>query len=106
MGVCGGAIGVGIAFSLILDANPLKASERSAVQGVTQAVLSQIAKLKAARCCQRDGYIALAAAAEISKSLLPVALKADYKLVCKQMPLNKECLGKECPLHPTQARRS
>ena len=106
MGVCGAAVGVGIAFSLILDANPVKAEERSAVQSVTQAVLSQIAKLKAARCCQRDGYIALAAAADISKNILPVALKAEYKLVCKQMPLNKECLGKDCLLHPLKARRS
>ena len=37
MGVCGAAVGVGIAFSLILDANPVKAEERSAVQSVTQA---------------------------------------------------------------------
>lgn len=106
MGVCGAVIGVGIAFSLILDANPVKAAERSAVQDVTQTVLSQIAKLKAARCCQRDGYIALTEAAELSKRLLPVALKAEYKLICRQVHLNKECLGKECLLHPTKVRRS
>ena len=103
MGVCGAAVGVGIAFSLILDANPIKASERSTVQGVTHAVLSEIAKLKAARCCQRDGYIALTKAAQLSKNLLPLALKAEHGLVCRQMHLNKECLGNACILHPNAA---
>jgi 7,8-dihydro-6-hydroxymethylpterin dimethyltransferase len=104
MGICGAAVGVGIAFSLILDANPVKASERSAVQGATQAVLAQIAALKAARCCQRDGFIALTKAAELSRTLLPVALKAEHRFECRQMHLNKECLAKACLLHPVKAR--
>ncbi len=102
MGVCGAAIGVGIAFSLILDANPLKASERSTIQTITQLVLAEIAGLKAARCCQRDGYIALSKAAELSEKFLPIPLKAEYRLVCKQMHLNKECLGKACLLYPAK----
>jgi Family of unknown function (DUF5714) len=102
MGVCGAAVGAGIAFSLILDANPVKALERSTVQSVTQAVLSEIAQLKAARCCQRDGYIALTKAAELSKSFLPIALKAEHRLVCRQMHVNQECLGKTCLLHPVK----
>jgi MoaA/NifB/PqqE/SkfB family radical SAM enzyme/2-polyprenyl-3-methyl-5-hydroxy-6-metoxy-1,4-benzoquinol methylase len=100
MGVCGAAVGVGIAFSLMIGANPTKARERRIVQGITQRVLAEIAKLKAARCCQRDGWIALSKAAELSASLLPVTLKADYRLVCSQQDLNKECLGKACRLHP------
>ncbi|MFO7962968.1 MAG: DUF5714 domain-containing protein [Desulfobacterales bacterium] len=104
MGICGAAVGAGIAFSLILDANPLKASERSAVQMVTQAVLSEIAGVEAARCCQRDGYIALIKAAELSESFLPVVLKAEHRLVCRQMHLNRECLGKTCMLHPIKIR--
>lgn len=106
MGICGAAVGVGIAFSLILDANPIKASARSTVQSVTQAVLSEIAGLKAARCCQRDGYIALTKAVELSNSHLHVALKAEHRLVCRQMHLNKECLGKACVLHPVKQRRA
>ncbi|KJS29765.1 MAG: methyltransferase type 11 [Desulfatitalea sp. BRH_c12] len=104
MGICGAAVGVGVAFSLLLDANPVKPSQRSTVQGVTQAVLAQIAGVKAARCCQRDGFIALTKAAELSQTLLPVTLKAEYRLVCRQMHLNKECLGKTCVLHPIKTR--
>ena len=100
MGVCGAAIGVGIAFSLLLQANPLTARERRIVQSVTQAVLKEIAQLDAARCCQRDGWIALSTCAELSKEILPIPLKAEYRLVCSQQHLNRECLGKACRLYP------
>ncbi|MDY6987568.1 MAG: DUF5714 domain-containing protein [Thermodesulfobacteriota bacterium] len=98
MGVCGAAVGVGISFSLILDANPLKPSERKTVQTVTHSVLAEIAKLKAARCCQRDSWIALKKAAELSQSVLPIALQANSPVVCRQRKDNKECLGSDCPL--------
>ena len=98
MGVCGAAVGVGISFSLILDANPLKPSERKTVQTVTQAVLAEIAKLKAARCCQRDSWIALKKAAELSKTILPITLLAKASVVCRQRKTNKDCLGSDCPL--------
>jgi 7,8-dihydro-6-hydroxymethylpterin dimethyltransferase len=104
MGICGAAVGVGVAFSLLLDANPYKPSERSIVQGVTQAVLSEIAGVKAARCCQRDGFIALIKAAELSRALLPIALEAEHRYTCSQMHSNRECLGKTCILHPIEAR--
>ena len=100
MGVCGAAVGVGIAYSLLLDANPIKARERKQVQGVTQAVLAEIARFKAARCCQRDGWIALNKAAELSAKLLPVALSVNHVLRCMQSSQNAECLGPGCPLHP------
>ncbi len=98
MGVCGAAIGVGIAFSLILDANPLKPKERKIVQSVTQAVLAEIAALKAARCCQRDSWIALKKAAELSQTFLPIALNAEKRLTCHQQHQNTECMGINCPL--------
>jgi MoaA/NifB/PqqE/SkfB family radical SAM enzyme/SAM-dependent methyltransferase len=100
MGACGAAIGVGIGFSLLLQASPVKPTERSTVQTITQEVLKDIAGLKAARCCQRDGWIALKKCAELSKGLLSITLRAEHKLVCRQMNRNTECLGKTCPLHP------
>ena len=98
MGVCGAAIGVGIAFSIILEANPLNAELRKTVLTATQTVLSDIAGLKAARCCQRDSWLALKKAAELSKNFLPITLIADHGLVCHQKENNKDCFGKACPL--------
>ncbi|MFA6011052.1 MAG: DUF5714 domain-containing protein [Desulfobacteraceae bacterium] len=106
MGICGAAVGAGVAFSLILQANPVKAKERHSVQSITQQILKEIADLTAARCCQRDGYIALKKAAELSKEVISVALRADYSLVCRQRHKNKECPGKTCPLFARDEKKS
>jgi SAM-dependent methyltransferase len=98
MGSCGAAVGVGIAFSLILESNPLTPEARSRTQTVTSIVLAEIARFEAARCCQRDCYIALKKAAELSKDVLPVALLAGETLDCEQADQNEECIGSACPL--------
>lgn len=100
VGVCGAAAGVGIALSLLLQASPLTARERQTVQRVTQEVLRRIAQWQAARCCQREGWIALSTVAELSGEVLPIRLEAEYRLVCSQRQLNRECLGQACPLFP------
>lgn len=97
-GICGSATGVGIAFSLLLQANPVKAEERQMVQQITQQVLADIAELKAARCCQRDCWLGLKKAAELSREYLPITLQADAVIGCYQRHLNKECIGMECPV--------
>ncbi|MBN2646120.1 MAG: methyltransferase domain-containing protein [Desulfuromonadaceae bacterium] len=104
-GVCGAAVGVGIAFSLILQANPLTADERQQVQTLVQEVLARLAQFRAARCCQRDCVVALQAAAELSLSVLPRPLIAGDTRVCRQQHLNQECLGGGCPLSPSASKR-
>jgi len=97
-GACGAAVGVGIAFSLLLGASPVKARERQQVQQVIQAVIQEQARFAAARCCQRDSWLALKKAAALSEIYLPITLRADFHLGCQQAHLNQECLGAECPL--------
>ncbi len=99
MGICGAAAGAGIAFSIMLKANPLKPKERKSAQQVTAAILGHIARLKAARCCQRECWIALTKSAELSHELLDIPLKADYAVSCSQKELNNECPGKGCPVY-------
>ena len=98
LGACGAATGVSAAFAILLGANPLKGAERQRLQRVTAEVLGEIAQFAAARCCQRECWLALRAAARLSRSLLPIPLTADAPLPCEQFPLNNECLGPECPL--------
>ncbi len=97
-GICGSASGVGIAFSLLLQANPVKAEQRQIVQQITQQVLADIAELKAARCCQRDCWLGLKKAAELSNEYLPIPLQADAVIGCYQRQQNKECIGMDCPV--------
>ena len=98
VGACGAALGVGIAFSIALGANPVKATERMTIQTAVHAALGRVAEFEAARCCQRDSWVALKEAAHLSKSMLPITLSADFHLVCKQKSANKECMGKACPI--------
>jgi hypothetical protein len=98
-GVCGAATGVGIAFSLILEANPLKGAPRQRVQSAAIEAMKRIAEIEGPRCCLRDGTNALRCAAEISRDYLPVALRAELVSPCVQRHLNAECIGRRCPLH-------
>lgn len=98
MGVCGAAIGVGAAMSAILEATPLTAEKRSIAQKGTLTALKLIADIEAARCCQRDSWLALKAAAQVSKEVLGLRLKADAHILCDQMKTNKECMGRNCPV--------
>jgi len=97
-GICGAAVGVGIAFSLILEANPVKADQRQTVQQVVQLVLKELATFNAARCCNRDCVVSLQQAALLSQQYLPLPLVAQEWLPCDQHQLNSDCLGKGCPL--------
>lgn len=98
MGVCGAASGTGIAFASLLGATPKKAALRQLVMDFTIKVLSEVASMRAARCCQRDCYLALRKAAELSPEYLDVTLLAEEPYPCKQMHLNKECAEGDCPL--------
>ena len=97
-GICGAAVGVGIAFSLILEANPVKADQRQTVQTVVQRVLKELADFNAARCCNRDCVVSLQQAAKLSQHYLPLPLVAQEWLPCDQHQLNSDCLGTDCPL--------
>jgi hypothetical protein len=97
-GSCGAAVGVGIAVSVILSGDPLAAEPRTRAMRATSEVLAEIACTEAPRCCQRESYVALKKAAEISLDLLPLPLRAEAAMRCGQMSLNTECIGPACPL--------
>jgi MoaA/NifB/PqqE/SkfB family radical SAM enzyme/SAM-dependent methyltransferase len=98
MGACGAAVGVGIAFGAVLDSTPLDPEGRRAALATTGEVLAELAKLEAARCCQRECYVALTKAVELSERMLPIKLEAGPPFECEQADLIEECIGPECPL--------
>ena len=100
MGICGAATGTGIAFSVLLEATPLKGAARQTVQKIVQQVLAEIAEYEAARCCQRDCWIALRSGMRIAGKLWDLDLASVEPYACSQMSRNKECLGVTCPLWP------
>jgi len=106
MGACGAAIGIGIGFSVILGSTPYLGDRRQAVQQLVGRALARVAALEAARCCQRDCWLALQEASASSEELLGVHLPAAAPLACRQFAGNRECLGAECPLWPKPRRFS
>lgn len=103
LGSCGAALGVGIAFSILLGATPLTPGRRQAVQAMTAEVVRKLSLWKAARCCRRDGTLAIREAAALSETWLPVKLRAEADFPCDQSPVNQECIRKACPLYPGDA---
>ncbi len=99
-GACGAAFGVGIGFGVVLGSTPLNAATRSTLLRVTAEVSLELAQHAGARCCQRDCWLALRKAAELSRTLLPLALTAEGPLVCHQQRANRACTGRSCPLFP------
>jgi MoaA/NifB/PqqE/SkfB family radical SAM enzyme/SAM-dependent methyltransferase len=100
MGICGAAVGVGIAFSIILGANPLTPKPRQAVQRILSEIMGVLAGQEAARCCRRECFLSLREAARLSGDFLPVSLRADEGSPCDQYRVNAECSRKGCPLFP------
>lgn len=104
-GNCGAAVGVGIAFSVLLEATPLTPKPRQQVQEITSRVLGEIALTQGARCCQRETVTALREAALLSHHLLPISLQAEADFACNQFAANRECIGSRCSLWSKAASR-
>ncbi len=102
MGICGVAVGVGIAFGTLLESNPLKARQRSLTQRIVLEIMQVLSSLEAARCCRRECVLALHKTAELSKKHLPITLIAGKCSPCRQTEANQECLGEKCPLRPVE----
>lgn len=99
LGACGAAIGVGIAMSVLLGANPYDGNKRQAVQRATQKILGDIAFYNAPRCCQRDSWLALQGASRLLEEM-GKTLPVNRPIACEQYPENKECIHEQCPLWP------
>ena len=98
-GGCGAALGAGIGFGVILDSNPFKPGKRQIVQRIISEITGELSKVKAARCCQRECWISLIKASEISEKYLDIKLLANDSVICTQMDQNKECVKAGCPFY-------
>ncbi len=97
-GVCGAAIGAGIAASTILAATPLTPVPRQTSQSFSAKILTVISQYRGGRCCQRETVLALTETARLSAEMLSVPLEAKGIIRCEQYLRNKECIRKQCPL--------
>jgi hypothetical protein len=101
-GACGAAVGTGIFTSMVTGASPLTSSPRGLSMRVTSDALKIIAGMDAPRCCKRDTFLALLAAARFARKHLGIDFPARG-VRCEFHDMNRECIGNVCPFHRVAA---
>lgn len=102
-GACGAAIGSGTFVAIASGSTPLKGPERGLSNRMTARALDAISRTGGARCCKRDSFLAILAAARFAREHLGVELPARGP-ACDFSEANRECPGVACPFHrPTGA---
>lgn len=99
-GACGAGIGVGIFTSVFLGATPMSCEEWGKANAATAFALERIAKSGGPRCCKRDVFSAIIAAADYLGNELQIYIKTTKEPKCKFYARNKECKKQECPYYP------
>jgi hypothetical protein len=97
-GACGAGIGAGTFVAIATGATPVKGPERGLSNRMTARALEVISRTNGARCCKRDSFLAVLAAARFAREHLGVALRTRGP-ACEWSAANAECTGDACPFH-------
>ena len=96
-GCCGAAVSAGIFLSVILKATPMSKEEWALSNRMTSRCLEAVSRLGGPRCCKRDSYTTILAAAEFLREELGKPLGVSDEILCSHFGENAECLKVECP---------
>lgn len=95
-GICGAALGAGIAASLVTGATPLSAKPRKLALTATSYASSCLLDDQP-RCCLRSSRIAVAAATDFLRDFLAIPLPRPKKIRCVHLLQNPQCAEEACP---------
>lgn len=95
-GACGAGISSGIFMAIVTESDPLQRASWGRSNQMTSTALSQIGKIGGPRCCKRDSYLAIQAAADFVKQKLDVDMVTS-QIVCSYSAQNLQCIGDLCP---------
>lgn len=101
-GSCGAAISTGMCMSILSGATPLTQESWGQSNLMTARSLLKIGEVGGPRCCKRNSYLSLQAAAEYIKETKGVTLEMK-PIVCHRSDSNNQCIGKRCPFHPSHS---
>jgi hypothetical protein len=94
-GVCGAAIGVGIAVSVLTKATPLTGETRALANEATMYTLNRLIDGQP-RCCKRASRMALDAAVDFLRERMGIKLEKGETVACNCPERNKECIREKC----------
>ena len=98
-GACGACIGVGIFWSIIMDATPLSTQSWSCCNQATGEALLAIASVGGPRCCKRCTYLSIMSTVPRLQRVLGLEVSANTP-ICRFHEQNEECLNANCPYFP------
>jgi len=96
-GNCGAAVSAGIFLSIVTECTPLTGECRKLANLLTSDCLRIIAEHSGARCCKRDGFLAIQTTTDFMAEHFNIEMDLPDKLVCDFSERNNECLIKDCP---------
>lgn len=102
-GVCGAAIGVGIAVSVITEATPLTGRQRSLANEATSIALAKMVDGHP-RCCKRASRIAIESAVAFLRDRMNMRLDTAKTTACRYTSRNKQCPKEECHYYSAPGR--
>lgn len=98
-GACGAAIATGIFISLVTGAGPMSTDEWRLANSMTAQSLSAIAARGGPRCCKRDSYLAIMAAADFAREHLGLSMEISELIICPFYKGNSSCRKRACPFY-------
>ncbi len=98
-GACGAGLSAGMFVSIATAATPLSAESWGLANAMTSRALGAIGAVGGPRCCKRDSFLAVQAAAEFCREKLGVDMDCSVP-TCPHSHRNAQCLQSRCPFHP------
>ena len=98
-GACGAGISAGIFISIISKCTPLAEKPFALSNQMTSAALGRIGEIGGPRCCKRDSFLSILAAADFAKAHFGVNMECPG-VICRYRAQNNQCIGTRCPFFP------
>ena len=96
-GCCGAAVSAGIFLSIVTGGTPLNAASRKMSNLLTSECLKETSAYSGARCCKRDGFLALRTAVTFVAEHYGFRMELPEKIICSFSQRNTECIKNDCP---------
>lgn len=97
-GACGAGVSAGMFVSIVTGSTPLAPQAWGLSNKMTSRALGAIGEVGGPRCCKRNSYLAIVAAAELVCEQLGVEMELG-EIRCVHSAQNDQCIGERCPWH-------
>ena len=98
-GACGAGISTGMSLSILSNATPLSKEPLGLSNQMTARALDAIGTIGGPRCCKRNSYLSLLAAAAFVEERFHLSMPVPA-IRCAYAGQNNQSLGKVCPFSP------